>query len=135
MALYENTFISRSELSPKDVEKLADDFAAILEKGKCKIVKREYWGLRTLAYPINKSNRGHFTFFGIDGAPEAVKEMERKMRINDDVIRLMTIRVDEISKEPSAPLRADEGDDREGRENFRESRDRDNRDNRESRDN
>lgn len=107
MALYESTFIARPDITANDAEKLADKFASIIEGGKGKVVKREYWGLRQLAYQINKSGRGHYIFFGIDGEPSIIDEMERKMRLSDDVVRIMTIRVDEISKEASAPMRED----------------------------
>lgn len=104
MPLYESTFIARQDLSRQDVAKLADQYSAIVTESGGKVVKSEYWGLRTLAYKINKTRKGHYTMLGIDAAPAALKEMERNMRINESVIRTLTVRVDELDAEPSVML-------------------------------
>jgi len=102
MPLYENVVITRQDLSLQDVEKLSENFAAIIKEGNGKIVKLEQWGLRDLAYPIKKSAKGYYTLFGIDAPFEAVKELNRKLKLNEDVLRSMTFRVDAIDTKPSA---------------------------------
>ena len=104
MSLYESTFITRPELSRQDIAKLVESITAIITSGGGKVVKDEYWGLRTLAYKINKSRRGHYVMLGIDALAPAVKEMERNLGHNEDVVRQLTVRVNEISKEPSAMM-------------------------------
>lgn len=104
MPLYESTFIARQDLSKQDVTKLADNFSNLITQGGGKVVKNEYWGLRGLAYKINKSRKGHYVMLAIDAPAVAVKEMERNLRINEDVVRSLTIRVDEIEEGPSAML-------------------------------
>lgn len=104
MPLYESTFIARQDLSKQDVTKLADGFTALIEQGGGKVVKNEYWGLRSLAYKINKSRKGHYVMLAIDAPPAAVKEMERNLRHNEDVVRVLTVRVDAIEEGPSAML-------------------------------
>lgn len=111
MSLYESTFIARQDLSKADVTKLADSFGAIVEANGGKVVKNEYWGLRNLAYLVNKSRKGHYTMLGIDAPAAAVKEMERNMRINEDVLRNLTIRVNELSDEPSVMMQQSRGRD------------------------
>lgn len=104
MPLYESTFITRQDLSKQDVTRLTDLFSSIITKEGGKVVKSEYWGLRNLAYKIQKNRKGHYTMLGLDAPAAAVKEMERNMRINEEVVRTLTIRVDEISQEPSPIL-------------------------------
>ena len=104
MPLYEATFITRQDLSRQDVSKLSDSLTAIVEQGGGKVVKNEYWGLRSLAYRIRKNRRGHYNMLAIDAPAAAIKEMERNMRINEDIIRGLTIRVDAIEEGPSAMM-------------------------------
>lgn len=104
MPLYEATFITRQDLSRQDITKIGESFGAIIEQGGGKVVKNEYWGLRSLSYRINKNRKGHYTMLGIDAPAAAVKEMERNMRINEDIIRALTIRVDELDEAPSAMM-------------------------------
>jgi small subunit ribosomal protein S6 len=104
MPLYESTFITRQDLSRQDISKLTDSFSAIIEQGGGKVVKNEYWGLRNFAYRINKSRKGHYTMLAIDAPATAIKEMERNMRINEDVVRSLTVRVEEIEEGPSAMM-------------------------------
>jgi small subunit ribosomal protein S6 len=111
MPLYESTFIARQDLSRQDVARLSDAYAAIIESGGGKVVKNEYWGLRGLAYRIQKNRKGHYTLLGIDAPHEAVKEMQRNMRINEEIIRTLTVRVEEISEEPSPVMSARAGRD------------------------
>lgn len=114
MPLYEATFITRQDLSRQDVSKLSDSLATIVEQGGGKVVKNEYWGLRSLAYRIRKNRRGHYAMLAIDAPAPAIKEMERNMRINEDIIRGLTIRVDVHEEGPSAMMQAARGRDDEG---------------------
>lgn len=104
MPLYESTFIARQDLSKQDITRLTDTFGAFIEQGGGKVVKNEYWGLRSLAYKINKSRKGHYVMLAIDAPATAVKEMERNLRISEEVIRTLTIRVDAHEEGPSAML-------------------------------
>jgi small subunit ribosomal protein S6 len=101
MPLYETTFIARQDISTHDVDKLIDNFSKIVSDNGGKIVKTEYWGLRNLAYLVKKSRKGHYAMLGIDSPYAAVKEMERLMGLNEDVLRSLTIRVEKLSQEPS----------------------------------
>lgn len=104
MPLYESTFITRQDLSRQDITKLTESMSAIVAQGGGKVVKDEYWGLRSLAYKINKSRRGHYVMLAIDAPAPAVKEMERNLRHNEDVVRLLTIRVDALEEGSSAMM-------------------------------
>ena len=110
MSLYECVFIVRQDLSRADVTRLSDTFAGIITEGKGSVVKQEYWGLRNLAYKISKNKKGHYVMLAVDAPSDAVKEMERVMRINEEVIRMLTVRVDAIEQGPSAILRAPAGE-------------------------
>lgn len=114
MAFYESTFIARQDMSKQDVTKLADDFTAIIKTGGGKVVKSEYWGLRSLAYKINKSRKGHYNMLAIDAPTAAVKELERVMGHNEDVIRAVTIRVEEIEEGPSVMMNQNRRDETSG---------------------
>ena len=111
MPLYESTFIARQDMSRQDITKLADSLVSIVEAGGGKVVKNEYWGLKTLAYKINKHRKGHYTMLAIDAAPSAVHEMERNMRINEDIVRMLTIRVDAHEEGPSVQMQQARGRD------------------------
>ena len=104
MPLYESTFITRQDLSRQDITKITDGFTSIVEQGGGKIIKNEYWGLRSLAYRIRKNRKGHYNMLAIDAPVAAVKEMERNIGINEDIIRALTIRVDEIEEGPTAMM-------------------------------
>jgi len=93
MALYETTIILRPELAVADVEKAAESFSGIISKNKGKVIKKEIWGLKELAYKINKNRKGYYVHFGIEGTGETVSELRRKLKINEDVIRDLTINV------------------------------------------
>ena len=110
MALYEVTFVVRSDLSKADVQKLTDSLTKIVTDHKDTVVKNEYWGLRTLAYKINKMNKGHYTMLGLDAQPETIRELERNIGINEDVIRHLTVRVEKLDATPSVMLQAKSGD-------------------------
>lgn len=111
MPFYESTFIARQDLSRQDIAKLTESMSAIVAQGGGKVVKDEYWGLRNLAYKINKSRKGHYVMLSVDAPAPAVKEMERNLRHNEDVIRQLTIRVDAIDDAPSAMMQQQRGRD------------------------
>lgn len=98
MALYETTIICRPDLATTDVEKVANAFEDIIKSGG-KTVKKEMWGLRDLAYKVKKSKKGHYVHFGYEANAETVSELRRKLKISEDVLRDLTIRVEKISKE------------------------------------
>ena len=110
MAFYECTFVTRPDLGKNDVTKLTDALAKIVTDGKGKVVKNEYWGLRTLAYKINKMGKGHYTMLGLDCSAEALKELERNIGINEDIIRHLTVRVETMDASPSVMLQQKSGD-------------------------
>jgi len=112
MPLYECVLIARNDVTQQQVETVADQVAAQLESEGGAVRKREYWGLRSLAYRIKKNRKGHYMLLGLDAKPVSVKEVERQLSLNEDVLRFMTIRVDEIDENPSAVL-ARKSDDRE----------------------
>lgn len=101
MPFYETVFIARQDLSDAQVKALTEACEKTIKDGKGKITKTEQWGLRTLAYKINKSKKGHYVLIESDSPAEAVIELERTLRLNEDVMRYMTIRLDELSKGPS----------------------------------
>jgi small subunit ribosomal protein S6 len=119
MPLYENVFIARQDISGAQVDALADQFTQLISEQGGEVKKRENWGLRNLAYRMNKNRKGHYVLFNIDAPAPAVAELERTMRINEDVLRYLTIRVDELEEGPS-PVMLNRG----GRED-RPRRDRD----------
>ena len=115
MPLYESTFIARPDVSSQQVDGLAEQFREILTEAGGEVAKTEYWGLRSLAYRIKKNRKGHYYFMNIDAPPEAIDAMERTMRINEDVIRYLTVRVEEHDPNP-APLTQSRGRGRDGRD-------------------
>lgn len=112
MALYEHVVIARQDISPQQAEALNDQIKALIEEGGGHIAKIEYWGLRNLTYRIKKNRKGHYSLLAIDSAPGPVKEMERQLSLNEDVLRFMTVKVDELDAEPS-PILARRDRDRE----------------------
>jgi small subunit ribosomal protein S6 len=111
MPLYECVFIARHDITPQQVEAIADQVAATVAAGGGEVKKREYWGLRTLAYKIKKNRKGHYMLLGIDAPVGAMPEVERQLRLNEDVLRSLTVRVEAIEEGPSAVL-AKRNDDR-----------------------
>src|SRR5258708_20623419 len=104
MPLYENVFIARQDISGTQVETLAETFTQLITEQGGEVKKRENWGLRNLAYRMNKNRKGHYVLFNIDAPAPAIAELERTMRINEDVLRYLTIRVDELEEGPSAVM-------------------------------
>jgi small subunit ribosomal protein S6 len=113
--LYENVFIARQDATPAQVEALTENFATVISQNGGTVGKREYWGLRSLSYRIKKNRKGHYTLMNIDAPAAAVTEMERLMRINEDVLRYLTVRVEALEEGPSAMMRSRDRDDRDGR--------------------
>ena len=112
MPLYETVLIARNDVTQQQVEGIVDAIATQFEAEGDAVKKREYWGLRSLAYRIKKNRKGHYMLLGLEAKPAAVKEMERQLGLNEDVLRFLTIRVDAIEEGPSAIL-SRKSDDRE----------------------
>lgn len=111
MPYYEHVVIARPDISPAQAETLTEELAEFLRGKGAKVSKTEYWGLRNLAYPINKQRKGHYALLNVDGPADAIHEIERRHRISDDIMRYLTIRVDELDEEPSPVVsRKDRGD-------------------------
>jgi small subunit ribosomal protein S6 len=125
MPYYEHVFLARQDLTVAQVETLLEGFTNVLADGKGRVHNHEYWGLRTLAYRIAKNRKAHYVMLTIDAPPAALAEMERQVGLNEDIIRFMTVRVDELSSEPSAMTRRGERSEREGGREGRDGRDRD----------
>jgi len=110
MALYEHVFLARQDLAQAQVDQLAEMATKIIDDGKGKVVKSETWGLRSLAYRIAKNRKAHYVMLEIDAPTGVVAELERQLNINEDIIRFMTVRVDEHENGPSAMMRRGERD-------------------------
>ena len=109
MALYESVIIGRQDLTPGQFETLLEKFIEVIHSFKGEIKKRENWGVRNLAYKINKNRKGHYTLLNIDGPQEAIQEYERLMRLDEDIIRFLTIKIKSIDEKPS-PLMVNKPD-------------------------
>ncbi len=104
MAYYEQVFIARPDVSPQQVEALVEDMTRVLEEHGGKVLNNEYWGLRNLAYRVRKHRKGHYGLLNIDAPPAAVQELDRRLRINEDVIRFLTVRLEAAPEGPSPVL-------------------------------
>lgn len=104
MPLYEHVFIARQDLSNTQAEGLIEHFSTVLSDNGGKVVEHEYWGVKTMAYKVNKNRKGHYAFLRTDAESPAVQEMERLMRLHDDVMRVLTIKVDEHAEGPSVQM-------------------------------
>src|ERR1044072_4893327 len=124
MALYEHVFLARQDLAQAQVDALAENATKIIEDNKGKVVKTESWGLRGLAYRIQKNRKAHYVMLEIDAPAGVVAELERQTAINEDVIRYMTVRVDEHEAGPSAMMRRNERDRERGGRGDRDRGDR-----------
>ena len=105
MPLYEHVIIARQDLSNAQAEGLVEHFGTVLADNGGKVVGNEYWGVKTMSYRINKNRKGHYAFLKTDAPAPAVQEMERLMRLHDDVVRVLTIKVDEHEEGPSVQMR------------------------------
>lgn len=106
MPLYECVILARQEVSAPQVEALVDEMSNVLTQGGGNVSKKEFWGLRNIAYRVKKNRKAHYVLLNVDAPSVAVKEMERQMSLNEDVLRYLTIRVDELEEGPSAMMQA-----------------------------
>ena len=116
MPLYEHVFMARQDVTPQQVEAMVDQYRGVIEGNGGKVEKTEMWGVKSLAYRIKKNRKAHFTMFNLDAPPAAVSEMERQMRINEDILRFMTVRVEKLDGEPSVMMQKRDRDERKDRE-------------------
>ena len=107
MAFYESIFIIRQDVASADVDKVASDFEAIIKEFKGEVLKKEYWGLRTLAYEIQNNKKGHYYLLGIKASNALLKELDKKIKLSESIIRSSLIKVKEISDKPSPILKTD----------------------------
>ena len=115
MPLYEHVFLARQDASAQQVEEFTTQITGVIEQLGGKITKTENWGVRSLTYRMNKNRKAHFVLLNIDGPAAVVAEIERQERINEDVIRYLTVRVEELEEGPSAMMRKREDSDRDDR--------------------
>jgi small subunit ribosomal protein S6 len=115
MPLYEHVFLARQDVSGQQAEAMMQEFKDVIEQGGGSVEKTEYWGVRPISYRIRKNRKAHYALMNINAPHEAVAELERQMRLNSDVLRFMTIRVDELEEGPSAMMRRSDRDERDGR--------------------
>ncbi|MEL0289612.1 MAG: 30S ribosomal protein S6 [Candidatus Puniceispirillaceae bacterium] len=106
MRLYESVFIARQDITSAQVEAMADEFAEIITSAGGSIKKREYWGLRSLAYRIKKNRKGHYVMFNMETGSEALREYERIMGLNEDVLRFLNLNIEEVEDGPSIMMQA-----------------------------
>jgi small subunit ribosomal protein S6 len=122
MSLYEHVFIARQDLANQQAEALIEHFGQILTDNGGAVIGNEYWGLRSMAYKINKNRKGHYLFLKSDAPAAAVQEMERLMRLHDDVMRVLTVKVEEHEEGESAVVKAKNTRDDRGRRGGRGGR-------------
>ena len=114
MPLYEHVFLARQDVSAQQVETLTEQMTGVITDNGGSVGKKEYWGLRPLSFRIKKNRKAHYQLIDIDASPAAVAEMERQMGLNEDILRFMTIKVEEHTDQPSAILTRRDRDDRRG---------------------
>jgi small subunit ribosomal protein S6 len=119
MPLYEHVFLARQDVTAQQVETMVETYKGVIEQNGGKVEKIEMWGVKSLAYRIKKNRKAHFTLLNIDAPPAALSEMERQMQISEDVLRFMTVRVEQLESEPSAMMQKRDRDDRKDRERGR----------------
>ncbi len=115
MALYEHVFLARQDVTAQQVETMTETYKAIIEANGGSVAKVEYWGVKSLAYRIKKNRKAHYALFNLNAPHAAVAEMERQMAISEDVLRFMTVKVEELEEGPSAMLQKRDRDDRPDR--------------------
>jgi small subunit ribosomal protein S6 len=115
MSYYEHVVVMRPDISPQQVEAIVEEITKLVAEHSGKVARNEYWGLRNLAYPIRKSRKAHYSLLNIDAKGEVLHEIERRHRINEDVLRYLTVRVDKFSEEPSPVVARKDRDDRRRR--------------------
>jgi small subunit ribosomal protein S6 len=120
MPFYEHVFLARQDLATAQVDALTEGFSKIIADGNGRIAKTEYWGLRSIAYRIKKNRKAHYVQLDIDAPAAAIAELERQVALNEDILRYMTVRVEELEAGPSAMMRRSERNEREGRDGGRD---------------
>lgn len=105
MPLYEHVFLSRQDVSAQEVEELTTQLKGVIEQMGGKVAKLEQWGVKSLAYRLRKNRKAHYTFINLDAPPAVINEIERQERLNEDVLRYLTVRVDEHEEGPSVMMR------------------------------
>lgn len=105
MPFYESVFILRQDISSTDVDKITEDFTKIVKECGSSVIKNEYWGFRNLAYEIGNNKKGHYVLLGLEADTDTIKELERRMKLNENIIRFSTVAVDSMSKDPSPILK------------------------------
>jgi small subunit ribosomal protein S6 len=113
MALYEHVFLARQDVTAQQVEAMTETYKGVIEANGGAVTKVEYWGVKSLAYRIKKNRKAHYALFNLDAPAKAIAEMERQMAINEDVLRFMTVKVEELEEGPSAMLQRRDRDDRD----------------------
>jgi small subunit ribosomal protein S6 len=119
MPLYEHVFLARQDVTSQQVEGMVDQLKGVIEQNGGKVQNTEMWGVKTLAFRIKKNRKAHFTMFHLDAPPAAVAEMERQMRINEDILRFITLKVDAFEEGPSVMMQKRDRDERKDRERGR----------------
>lgn len=114
MTAYEIVFIARQDLSKADVDRLTKEYTDLIAAQGGKVVKEEYWGLRSLAYKVKKNRKGHYILLGVEAPAAAIEETIRNMRLSEEVIRFLSVKVEKIDPAPSAPLQRGSRDDERG---------------------
>lgn len=114
MPLYEHIFLARQDVTPQQVEAMVDQYKGVIEQNGGNVDKTEMWGVKSLAYRIKKNRKAHYTLLNIDAPHAAVAEMERQQGLSEDILRFMTIRVDELEEGPSAMMQKRDRDDERG---------------------
>ena len=119
MPLYEHVVMARQDVTAQQVETMLDQFRGVIESNGGKVEKTEMWGVKSLAFRIKRNRKAHFAMLHLDAPPPAVAEMERQMRINEDILRFLTIKVDAIEEGPSVMMQKRDRDERKDRERGR----------------
>ena len=118
MAIYECVYIARQELTAAQTEQLSKDLTKIVSSNSGEIKKQEYWGLRNLAYKIRKNRKGHYTMFHIEAPASAIEELERNMRLNEDILRYLTVKVKDFDLETNYFVKKEDSEKSEKKEKF-----------------
>jgi small subunit ribosomal protein S6 len=122
MALYEHVFLARQDMSAQQVDALVEQYKGVIEANGGKVGRIENWGLKSLTYRIQKNRKAHYALMDIDAPAAALHEMERQMRINEDILRYMSIAVEAHEEGPSAMMQKRDRDDRPRRDGDRPDR-------------
>ena len=123
MSLYEHVFLARQDVTAQQVEAMTEQYKAVIEAHGGSVAKVEYWGVKSLAYRIKKNRKAHYALMNITAPAAGIAEMERQMGISEDVLRFMTVRVDEHEIEPSAMMQRRDREERRDRDDRRPRRD------------